>query len=62
MNRLLAMLFSAAALASFGCQSHNAPSRPVIGITSVYRWDPQEKSAYTLVNFAYVRAVASGAD
>ena len=58
MRRLLTILWLAACLACVGCQSRTAPSRPVIGITSVYKWDEQEETASTVVNFAYVRAVA----
>ena len=41
-----------------GCKSTCAPSRPLIGITSVYKVDDVNESASTLVNFAYIRAVA----
>ena len=58
MRRLLTISLFAACLAFAGCQSRIAPSRPVIGITSVYEWDEQKKTASTVVNFAYVRAVA----
>ena len=58
MRRLLMILGFAACLAWAGCQGRVAPSRPVIGITSVYEWDEQQKTASTVVNFAYVRAVA----
>ena len=40
------------------CQSTNRPSRPVIGITSVYKVDEDNGSASTMVSFAYVKAVA----
>jgi len=41
-----------------GCKSTCAPSRPLIGITSVYKVDDANDSASTLVDFAYIRAVA----
>jgi len=41
-----------------GCQSSRSVPRPVIGITSVYKIDKEKESASTLVNFAYVQAVA----
>ena len=44
-------------LASAGCQSPLGPSRPLIGITSVYRVDEEDNAARTEVNFAYVVAV-----
>ena len=31
---------------------------PLIGITSVYEWDQKDNSASTVVDFAYIRAVA----
>jgi putative glutamine amidotransferase len=58
MRRLLTILWFAACLAFVGCQSQSNTARPVIGITSVYEWDEQKKTASTVVNFAYVRAVA----
>jgi len=44
--------------ANCGCQSTNRPSRPVIGISSVYQVDTGSGSVSTLVGFAYVKAVA----
>jgi putative glutamine amidotransferase len=44
--------------ACLGCQTHPAPCEPVIGITSVYKLDEQKNTESTLVNFAYIRAVA----
>jgi len=41
-----------------GCHHPVAESGPLIGITSVYKTSEQNSSAYTRVNFAYVRAVA----
>jgi len=45
-------------LACLGCQSPRTASAPVIGITSEYQFDEKKNSANTLVDFAYVRAVA----
>ena len=41
-----------------GCQSNNRPSRPLIGITSVYHIDDDNGSVSTMINFAYVEAIA----
>jgi len=58
MKRLLIILCFGLLIACFGCQSQSTTSAPVIGITSVYKLDEQKNAAHTLVNFAYVRAVA----
>jgi putative glutamine amidotransferase len=58
MKRLLVVLLLGVLVLSFGCQSRNTQSAPLIGITSVYKPDEEKDSAYTLVNFAYVRSVA----
>ena len=41
-----------------GCQPSQPPSRPLIGITSVYEPAKGNKSAETTVGFAYASAVA----
>jgi len=58
MKRTVAILCIATMMVSFGCRMQSAPPAPVIGITSVYKLDEKDNSANTLVNFAYVRAVA----
>lgn len=71
MKRVCLILWSGLLLVCLGCQSQLALPMPVqaeqsrlsqieplIGITSVYKVDEQDKMAYTLVNFAYVQAVA----
>jgi len=58
MRRLLVILWFAVLAACPGCQSQSADPAPLIGITSVYEWDQKKNSASTLVDFAYVRAVA----
>jgi len=71
MKRVFVTFWSGVLLVSLGCQSHPAggqadpsplaeadPLNPLIGITSVYKVDEKDKMAYTLVNFAYVQAVA----
>jgi putative glutamine amidotransferase len=45
-------------MACFGCQSQSTTLLPVIGITSVYKFNEDNGSEQTFVNFAYVRAVA----
>jgi len=44
--------------ACLGCQGSRHASRPLIGITSVYQQDKDDGSAKTVVDFAYVKAVA----
>lgn len=41
-----------------GCRQGQAPSRPLIGITSVYEPATEKKPAQTTVSFAYAAAVA----
>jgi putative glutamine amidotransferase len=41
-----------------GCRQAQAPSRPIIGITSVYEPAKEKKPAETTVGFAYAAAVA----
>ncbi len=41
-----------------GCRQAQAPSRPLIGITSIYEPAREKKSAETTVPFAYAAAVA----
>lgn len=57
-KRVLVILCLVTMAVSFGCRTQNAPPAPVIGITSVYKVDQKKNSASTLVDFAYVRAVA----
>jgi putative glutamine amidotransferase len=58
MKRLLVTIWFVVLMVCVGCQSQGTSCDPLIGITSVYKVDQEDKSAYTLVNFAYVRAVA----
>ena len=57
-KKILLLLALAILAACGGCQSTRGPARPLIGITSVYKVDKKNDSASTLVNFAYVKAVA----
>jgi len=57
-KKILLVLSLVLISANCGCQSNNRPSRPVIGITSVYQVDEGNGSASTEVGFAYVKAVA----
>jgi len=57
-KKILVLLWLAILVACGGCQSACGPARPLIGITSVYKVDNENDSASTLVNFAYVKAVA----
>ena len=58
MKKIVVLLWLVILTACVGCQSTYKPSRPLIGITSVYKVDEKDNSASTLVNFAYVIAVA----
>ncbi|UCG57216.1 MAG: gamma-glutamyl-gamma-aminobutyrate hydrolase family protein [Phycisphaerales bacterium] len=58
MKKVLTLLLLAILLLGPGCQDSAHRSRPLIGITSVYKVDEDnDSSAHTTVNFAYVRAV-----
>jgi len=58
MKKVLTLLCLTTLLVCLGCQSGHSLSRPIIGITSVYKVDKEDGSASTWVNFAYVQAVA----
>jgi putative glutamine amidotransferase len=58
MRRAHVILWFAIVIATSGCQNQDAASTPVIGITSVYKTDADTGREQTVVNFAYVRAVA----
>jgi putative glutamine amidotransferase len=58
MKRVLLFFCLCLLLASAGCQSPLASSRPLIGITSVYKEDENNNSAHARVDFVYVLAVA----
>ncbi len=58
MKKIVVLLCLVILTACAGCQSTYKPSRPLIGITSVYKVDNQNNSVSTTVNFAYVKAVA----
>lgn len=57
-KKIVVLLWLAILTACAGCQSTSGPARPLIGITSVYKVNEEDNSASTLVNFAYVEAVA----
>jgi len=57
-KNILLFLSILAVSACFGCQSNSRPSRPLIGITSVYQVDEDNGSVKTLVDFNYIKAVA----
>jgi putative glutamine amidotransferase len=58
MKKVLVLLSLAVLLTCLGCQSSRSLSRPIIGITSVYKVDKKNGSTSTSVDFAYVEAVA----
>lgn len=57
-KRLVMLCFSIFLMICSGCQRQTVGPAPLIGITSVYEWDQKKNSASTVVDFAYVRAVA----
>ena len=59
MKKILVLLLFVSLVAGFGCESNLGPSRPLIGITSVYKIDQEnEPHLSNSVNFTYVKAVA----
>ena len=58
MRKLLVILWFSVLMVCSGCQRQSVHTAPLIGITSVYEWDQKNNSASTVVDFAYVRAVA----
>jgi len=58
MKRAFAIMLLASFIAVTGCEKQIDESAPLIGITSVYKADEATGKAQTVVNFAYVRAVA----
>jgi len=58
MKRVLVILWLGVLVACVGCAGQSTISDPVIGITSVYKVNQEDKAVLTLVNFAYVEAVA----
>jgi len=57
MGRIRVVLIFVIVAIGAGCHSVT-PSEPLIGITSVYKTFEDDPAAYTLTNFAYVRAIA----
>ena len=58
MKKIVVLLCLVIITACVDCQSTSGPTRPLIGITSVYKVDKEDGSASTSVNFAYIKAVA----
>jgi len=58
MKQRFLLLWLVVVVVGAGCQRRCSQPGPLVGITSVYKVDPQTNSASTTVNFAYVRAVA----
>ncbi len=56
--KILVLLWLAIIAACAGCRSTCGPSRPLIGITSVYKVDKENGWPSTSVSFAFVKAVA----
>jgi len=58
MKKIVGLLCLTVLIFSFSCRDTSEPSKPLIGITSVYKIDEQNNSFSTSVNFAYIQAVA----
>ncbi len=58
MKKTAVLLWSAILIVCVSCRDTSESSRPLIGITSVYKIDEQNNSFSTTVNFAYIKAVA----
>ncbi len=57
MKKILVLFLLVILLVGTGCQSKTASTRPLIGITSVYRLYDNDISAASVVDFTYVKAV-----
>ena len=58
MKKIVGLLCLAILIFCLSCRDGSEPSRPLIGITSVYKADKENDSPSNTVNFAYVKAVA----
>lgn len=58
MRKSFAVLWFAVILTVAGCQHEPGSTVPVIGITSVYKFDDETGREQTVANFAYVTAIA----
>lgn len=58
MKKIIGLLCLTVLIFFVSCRDTSEPSKPLIGITSVYKIDKQDNSVSTSVNFAYIRAVS----
>jgi len=58
MKKIVGLLCLTVLIFSVSCRDTSEPSKPLIGITSIYKIDEQNNSFSTSVNFAYIQAVA----
>jgi putative glutamine amidotransferase len=58
MRRTHVILWLVVVITATGCRDKETTSTPVIGITSVYKTEEETDKEQTIVNFAYVRAIA----
>ena len=56
-KRIIGLLCFTLLIFGVSCRDSSESSKPLIGITSVYKIDEQNNSFSTTVNFAYIRAV-----
>lgn len=57
MRKIVGLLCFIVLIFSISCRESSEPSKPLIGITSVYKIDERNNSVSTSVNFAYVQSV-----
>jgi putative glutamine amidotransferase len=57
MKKFVGLLCLTVLICFVSCRDTSEPSKPLIGITSVYKINEQNNSSSTSVNFAYIRAV-----
>ena len=58
MKKIVGLLCLTVLIICVSCRDTSKPSKPIIGITSVYKIDESNNSVSTSVNFAYIKEVA----
>ena len=58
MKKIIGLLCLTVLIVSVSCRDTSEPSKPLIGITSVYKIDEPNNYVSTSVNFAYIQMVA----
>jgi putative glutamine amidotransferase len=57
-KKIVCLLYLIILMIGVSCRDTSEPSKPLIGITSVYKINEKDNSVSTSVNFAYIEAVA----